>query len=116
MKPPVQDRSATSQERLESWKEIAAFLGKGVRTVQRWERTEDLPVRRHVHERGGTVYAYKSEVLEWYRSRQTRLETELESEAGNAGETALPPESPPRSRPALGLKILLSVVAVLAAS
>ncbi|MGH9631280.1 MAG: hypothetical protein ACRD7E_23490, partial [Bryobacteraceae bacterium] len=42
----------------------------------RWEHTEDLPVRRHVHERGGTVYAYKSEVLDWYRSRQSRLEAQ----------------------------------------
>ncbi|MGH9162723.1 MAG: hypothetical protein ACRD2X_22375 [Vicinamibacteraceae bacterium] len=61
------------EERLDSWKEIATFLRRGVRTVQRWEQTEDLPVRRHVHERGGTVYAYKSEILEWYRGRQARL-------------------------------------------
>jgi hypothetical protein len=31
---------------LTSWKEIAAYLGKGVRTVQRWERELSLPVRR----------------------------------------------------------------------
>jgi hypothetical protein len=31
---------------LTSWKEIAAYLGKGVRTVQRWEREFGLPVRR----------------------------------------------------------------------
>jgi hypothetical protein len=31
---------------LTSWKEIAAHLGKGVRTVQRWERELGLPVRR----------------------------------------------------------------------
>src|SRR5690242_10956417 len=31
---------------LSSWKEIAAYLGKGVRTVQRWERELSLPVRR----------------------------------------------------------------------
>ena len=29
-----------------SWKEIAAFLGRGVRTVQRWETTLGLPIRR----------------------------------------------------------------------
>lgn len=29
-----------------SWKEIALYLGKGVRTVQRWERELNLPVRR----------------------------------------------------------------------
>ena len=31
---------------LSSWKEIAAYLGKGVRTVQRWEARYGLPVRR----------------------------------------------------------------------
>lgn len=31
---------------LTSWKEIAAYLGKGVRTVQRWEKDDGLPVRR----------------------------------------------------------------------
>jgi hypothetical protein len=31
---------------LTSWKEIAQYLGKGVRTVQRWEREYGLPVRR----------------------------------------------------------------------
>lgn len=31
---------------LTSWKEIAAYLGKGVRTVQRWEQQLGLPIRR----------------------------------------------------------------------
>jgi predicted DNA-binding transcriptional regulator AlpA len=31
---------------LSSWKEIAQYLGKGVRTVQRWEQEMGLPVRR----------------------------------------------------------------------
>ena len=37
-------------DRLDSWKEIAAYLGRGVRTVQRWEREEGLPVHRLAHE------------------------------------------------------------------
>lgn len=36
---------------LSSWKEIAAYLGKGVRTVQRWERELGLPVRRPSHDK-----------------------------------------------------------------
>jgi len=36
---------------LTSWKEIAGYLGKGVRTVQRWERELALPVRRPAHSR-----------------------------------------------------------------
>lgn len=31
---------------LTSWKEVAAYLGKGVRTVQRWEKYDGLPIRR----------------------------------------------------------------------
>src|SRR5262245_16589932 len=49
-----------SEDRLESWKEIAAYLGKGVRTVVRWEKTEGMPVHRHQHERRASVFAYKS--------------------------------------------------------
>ena len=32
------------RHRLESWKEIAAYLGRDVRTAQRWERLGGLPV------------------------------------------------------------------------
>ena len=39
-----------------------------MRTVRRWEREEELPVHRHVHRIGGSVYAYKSEIEAW---RQT---------------------------------------------
>ncbi len=38
-------------DRLDSWKEIAAYLRRSVRCVQRWERTEGLPVLRHQHAR-----------------------------------------------------------------
>jgi len=57
-------------EILDSWKEIAVFLHRGVRTVQRWERMEGLPVRRHDHLKRGSVYALRSEVALWVRTRQ----------------------------------------------
>lgn len=72
-------------ELLESWKEIATYLGKGVRTVVRWEKTEGLPVHRHLHERRSSVFAYKSEIDTWWRQRRAILE-----------ET--PPASPPVRR------------------
>lgn len=56
-------------ERLDSWKQIAVYLDREVRTVQRWGRHEDLPVRRHRHPKGCTVYAFKSEIDGWLRSR-----------------------------------------------
>lgn len=31
---------------LNSWKEVATYLGRGIRTVQRWERELGLPIRR----------------------------------------------------------------------
>jgi len=58
--------------RLDSWKEIAAFLRRGVRTVQRWEATEGLPVHRHQHAKLGSVYALKSEVAAWWESRSAK--------------------------------------------
>lgn len=57
------------EERLGSWKEIAAYLGRDVTTVQRWERREDMPVRRHVHDKGSSVYALRSELDAWSRGR-----------------------------------------------
>jgi TolB-like protein/Tfp pilus assembly protein PilF len=60
--------------RLESWKEIAAYLHRGVTTVQRWERSEGLPVHRHVHARLGSVWADRDELHEWWVHRGTRIE------------------------------------------
>jgi hypothetical protein len=58
-----------SQPRLDSWKAIASYLGREVRTVQRWEKRERLPVRRHFHTKNGTVYAFRCEIDEWRESR-----------------------------------------------
>ncbi|MBM3767654.1 MAG: hypothetical protein FJW32_19865 [Acidobacteria bacterium] len=63
-----------SEEILRSWKEIAAHLGRGVRTVQRWEQAEGLPVHRHEHLERSSVYAYQSEVDAWWQSRRLALE------------------------------------------
>lgn len=52
---------------LSCWKEIAAFFGKGVRTVQRWEETKGLPVHRLNDHRMGTVFAYPEELHAWIR-------------------------------------------------
>src|SRR4051812_8092153 len=48
-----------------SWKEIAAFLGRGVRTVQRWEATLGLPVRRPNGYGSNVVVATESELRHW---------------------------------------------------
>jgi non-specific serine/threonine protein kinase len=59
--------ATSSADRLESWKEIAAYLNRSVRTVRRWESGEGLPVHRHMHRSLGSVYAYKSELDAWQR-------------------------------------------------
>ena len=64
---------ASAADRLDSWKEIAAYLNRGVRTVRRWEREEGLPVHRHVHRVLGSVYAFKSEVDAWRGSGDRRV-------------------------------------------
>ncbi len=62
------------EDRLSSWKEVAAYLGVSVRTVQRWEKREDLPVKRHLHESRATVYALKSELDAWMAKRYSTIE------------------------------------------
>src|SRR5258708_7081212 len=64
---------------LDSWKEIAAYLEREVRTVQRWEKKEGLPVHRQTHEKLGTVYAYKSEIDAWWRERRAKLASKPEN-------------------------------------
>jgi hypothetical protein len=48
-------------DRLDSWKEIAAHLHRDVTTVQRWEKREGMPVHRHQHDRMGSVCAFSSD-------------------------------------------------------
>ena len=59
----------SNRERLESWKQIAVYLNREMRTVQRWEKREGLPVHRHTHQKGSTVYAFKKEIDVWLTGR-----------------------------------------------
>ncbi len=68
----MQPFGSTAGERFDSWKEIANYLNTSVRTVQRWERNERFPVRRHSHARQDTVYAFKEEIDRWRSERDRR--------------------------------------------
>ena len=57
---------------LQSWKEIAAYLKRGVRTAQRWERCAGLPVRRPRPGDRSPVFAFPAEIDQWLHSRPTR--------------------------------------------
>lgn len=69
--PNLPSIRAAAQERLDSWKEIAAYLGRSVRTVVRWEAEDGLPVHRLVHHERSSVYALKPELDEWMQSRSS---------------------------------------------
>jgi Tol biopolymer transport system component len=85
----------TPEDRLDSWKEIAAYLNRDVTTVQRWEKREGMPVHRHLHDRIGSVYASRSELDAWAHGRNLRTAPE----SGN--HVPLPNPSVPPPRPAL---------------
>lgn len=76
--PPVR---SGDEQRLDSWKEVAAYLNRHVTTVRRWEKHEGLPVHRHLHEKLGSVYAFRAELDEWWRRRGVRLERQHDPEA-----------------------------------
>src|SRR5688572_31744477 len=65
-----------SQDRLGSWKAIAAYVNRDVTTVQRWERREGMPVHRHVHDKRGSVYAFRSELDAWIEDRRPASRSE----------------------------------------
>ena len=60
------------ETRLDSWKEIAAYLKCSERTVRRWEQ-EGLPVHRHPHKKKAGIYAYKAEIDAWWRNGHESL-------------------------------------------
>ena len=81
--------------RFDSWKAIAARLGRSVRTVQRWEIEERLPVHRLQLQQRGAVFAYQDELDSWWASRSQRLESQP-AEAEEAAPVPIP--ALPRSR------------------
>ena len=81
--PGIPPSNRTPAERLDSWKEIAAYLKRDVTTAQRWEKREGMPVHRHVHDRLGSVYALTPELDTWLQSRRPSIdEDEKQPEAG----------------------------------
>jgi Tol biopolymer transport system component len=64
------------ENRLDSWKKIASYLKRDVSTAQRWERREAMPVHRHLHDKQGSVFAFRSELDAWWESRRVRLAQE----------------------------------------
>ena len=62
---------------LNSWKEIANYLGRGVRTVQRWERDLGLPVHRPKGKDRSAVLAFPEELDKWLQQTPVRSATKF---------------------------------------
>ena len=71
----------STEDRLDSWKDIAVYLKRDISTVQRWEQREKMPVHRHQHDRRGSVYAFRCELDVWLETRRTRLKQDAERRA-----------------------------------
>jgi tetratricopeptide (TPR) repeat protein len=101
---------------LDGWKAIAEHLGKTERTVQRWEKSKGLPVRRlqaESPEEQPRVFAYKSEVDFWWKNHQTKLKQTVEKE--DVEEETAVATTPPRSRiPQRAVYALLTVILMVA--
>jgi len=57
---------------LRSWKEISNYVGACVKTVQRWEKQYNFPIRRLERSKGAVVFAFKAEVDSWMRTQTRR--------------------------------------------
>ena len=109
---------------LESWKDIATYLRRDVSTVQRWEKRERMPVHRHLHDKLGSVYAFRSELDTWWRGRGNGLTGD---ETSNGAEQSAPgplveqaagigEPATPTGRPGSWRSVVLVGVGVLAVS
>lgn len=78
----------TNPEFLSGWKEIAAYLRKGVRTVQRYERHMGLPVRRPAGKTQGSVLATRAELDKWMSAQPLREAVQVERTIPNTSTAA----------------------------
>jgi len=73
-RPSPQDVGASAgPQRLETWGEIAAYLGREIRTVQRWEKSLGLPIRRlgGFSDKQSRVFAFKHDLDTWWQDHET---------------------------------------------
>ena len=109
--------SAGSADRLDSWKDIAAYLKRDVSTVQRWEKREGMPVHRHLHDKLGSVFAFRRELDAWAQSRNLRRDGNIDDRSGDVPDTSGPATAAMRSRRASRwrfVSLTLAMVAVFA--
>jgi tetratricopeptide (TPR) repeat protein len=123
----VVDASAHPQ-RLETWGEIAAYLGREIRTVQRWEKSLGLPIRRLAgfSDKQSRVFAFKRELDAWWQEHETLGngpeagdETATPTDGGRATSehpATNPAETAPKSRRKAYLWVAVAVAIAVAAA
>lgn len=90
-----------SNQRLDSWKEIATFFGRDERTVRRWEKERGLPVHRVPGGGRSGVFAYTDELREWLKGRAEELDSDpagIRAVPENHGIAVMPTPGLSRSR------------------
>jgi len=83
---------------LEGWKAIADHLGKTERTVQRWEKTRNLPIRRLKSgspDDQSRVFAYRHELDLWWQDQLARTDPSTNGD-DDSHLTPIPPPEPPK--------------------
>jgi tetratricopeptide (TPR) repeat protein len=88
----VGTNASSNRQRLDSWKEIAAFFGRDERTVNRWEKELGLPVHRLPGTRG-RVYAYTDELSDWLAASRS-----VEAASSKPNSTFQSDAEPPSAR------------------
>src|SRR5690349_3523745 len=78
--------NAPPQQILRSWREVAHYLHRGVRTVQRWEKALHLPVHRVTT--GGEIFAFTTELDAWFLSVARNSSVPADGESKNWREIA----------------------------
>ena len=90
--------------RLDGWKEISGFLGRGTRTAQRWEAYYGLPVRRHGQGKSAAVFAFERELANWLvtgaaeEAKADAFNDSSENAAAQTADAPAPPEPAASSR------------------
>jgi Tol biopolymer transport system component len=104
-----------NDDRLDSWKQIASYLRRDVTTVQRWEKREGMPVHRHLHDKIGSVYAFRSELDSWTLARTPTPTVPENADAAPGGAVGVAAPIRWRRRTIVGLAValLIGVVAAL---
>lgn len=111
----IADDINPTRRRLDSWKAIALHLGRTVRTVQRWEREQGLPVHRLSHNKQSSIYAFTDELDAWMAGRTPDAEQPLNEGSVRAHTVPATTEHkvrPPKTRVISALAAVLAIAVV----